>query len=301
MSRAAGSKLGMATALRRLAWVRFLSQADTVTTRRLLAKGMALFEELGDKHGIKDIHLIAGQIAVTEGDVATARELLEQCLGFVTEVGDRDGMAEVHAAAGRLATVRGEHATARALFEASLAFAREVSYQPDIAAALEGVAGAAAGQGEPLWATRLWAAAQAVREAFGVPLPPVYRAAYEAAVTDARAQLGEHSFARAWAEGRTMPLDDVLAAPESVRAAGPVPTHTPAKPAISAPPRPHGLTAREVEVLRLMAQGLTNAQIAEQLVLSPHTVNNHVRSILSKLGVPSRSGATRFAVEHQML
>jgi ATP/maltotriose-dependent transcriptional regulator MalT len=54
-------------------------------------------------------------------------------------------------------------------------------------------------------------------------------------------------------------------------------------------------------VLRLVAQGLTNAQIAERLTLSPHTVDNHVRSILSKPGGTSRSGATRFAFEQHLL
>ena len=63
---------------------------------------------------------------------------------------------------------------------------------------------------------------------------------------------------------------------------------------------PGGLTAREVEVLHLLAQGLTSAQIAEQLVLSLLTVNTHVRSIYSKLGVTSRSAATRYAIEHQL-
>ena len=62
-----------------------------------------------------------------------------------------------------------------------------------------------------------------------------------------------------------------------------------------------GLTARELEVLCLLAQGLTSAQIAEQLVLSLLTVNTHVRSIYSKLGVTSRSAATRWAIEHQLL
>src|SRR6266704_794878 len=64
---------------------------------------------------------------------------------------------------------------------------------------------------------------------------------------------------------------------------------------------PDGLTAREVEVLRLLAQGLTDAQIAEQLVLSLHTVHAHLRSIYSKLGVTSRSAATRYAFEHQLV
>jgi tetratricopeptide (TPR) repeat protein len=61
---------------------------------------------------------------------------------------------------------------------------------------------------------------------------------------------------------------------------------------------PDALTAREVEVLRLVAQGLTNAQIAAQLVLSPLTVNAHLRSIYSKLRVTSRAAATRYAIEH---
>ena len=66
-------------------------------------------------------------------------------------------------------------------------------------------------------------------------------------------------------------------------------------------PYPASLTAREVEVLRLLAQGLTSAQIAEQLVLSLLTVNTHVRSIYSKLGVTSRSAATRWAIEHKLV
>jgi DNA-binding NarL/FixJ family response regulator len=64
---------------------------------------------------------------------------------------------------------------------------------------------------------------------------------------------------------------------------------------------PDGLSARELEVLRLIAQGLTDAQIAEQLVLSLHTIHAHLRTIYSKLGVTSRSAATRYAFEHQLV
>ncbi|MFL5660923.1 MAG: response regulator transcription factor, partial [Ktedonobacteraceae bacterium] len=63
---------------------------------------------------------------------------------------------------------------------------------------------------------------------------------------------------------------------------------------------PAGLTAREVEVLRLLAAGLTDLQIAEKLILSPRTVHTHISSIYSKLGVTSRSSATRFALEHRL-
>jgi DNA-binding NarL/FixJ family response regulator len=54
-------------------------------------------------------------------------------------------------------------------------------------------------------------------------------------------------------------------------------------------------------VLRLVAQGLTNGQIARELALSPHTINVHLRTIYSKLDVPSRAAATRFAMEHHLL
>ena len=61
------------------------------------------------------------------------------------------------------------------------------------------------------------------------------------------------------------------------------------------------MTDREVEILRLVTQGLTYAQIAERLIISSHTVNAHLRTIYGKLGVNSRSAATRFAVEHRLV
>ena len=61
---------------------------------------------------------------------------------------------------------------------------------------------------------------------------------------------------------------------------------------------PAGLSAREADVLRLVAVGLSNAEVAERLYLSPRTVDTHLRSIYNKLGVSTRSAATRFAVEH---
>ena len=61
-----------------------------------------------------------------------------------------------------------------------------------------------------------------------------------------------------------------------------------------------GLTVREVEVLKLVAAGLMNRQIAERLAVSTRTVDAHLRSIYAKLGVKSRSSATRFAVDHHL-
>ena len=61
------------------------------------------------------------------------------------------------------------------------------------------------------------------------------------------------------------------------------------------------LTAREAEVLRLVAQGLSNAEVGERLFLSPRTVGQHLRSIYNKLGVDNRTAATRLATQHGLV
>lgn len=64
---------------------------------------------------------------------------------------------------------------------------------------------------------------------------------------------------------------------------------------------PHGLSARELEVLRLVAAGQTNKSIAAKLVLSDRTVERHVSNIFAKLNVSSRAAATAFAYERKIL
>ena len=64
---------------------------------------------------------------------------------------------------------------------------------------------------------------------------------------------------------------------------------------------PAGLTAREVEVLRLLARGLSNKQIATRLVITPKTVGNHVEHIYAKIGASTRTGASLFAMQHGLL
>ena len=66
------------------------------------------------------------------------------------------------------------------------------------------------------------------------------------------------------------------------------------------PAYPDGLTAREIEVLQLLARGWSDAQIADYLVISKRTVHRHTSSIYSKIGVSSRSAATRYALEKRL-
>jgi DNA-binding NarL/FixJ family response regulator len=154
-----------------------------------------------------------------------------------------------------------------------------------------------------LWAARLMGAAAHVREAIGSPMPPVHRAAYEHALAQAQRRMNEQTFRRAWEEGGSMTPEQALATrpaegSPSVQATPPSPTAA----SFKHPARhPEGLTPRELEVLRLLAGGLTNHQIAERLVVSLPTVKTHVAAIFNKLGVNSRSAATRYAVEHHLV
>jgi DNA-binding CsgD family transcriptional regulator len=155
---------------------------------------------------------------------------------------------------------------------------------------------------------------------------------YNRAVETVRTQLGEQQFLEAWNEGHLMSLDQFLLSPAS--SLSPVPSSTEAPSSgkaqfpvgtpntvempntvgapFTSPPTPTGqkaaspksldaLTPRELEVLRLLAQGMTSAQIAQQLTITLLTVNSHVRSIYSKLGIASRSAATRYALEQHIV
>ena len=161
------------------------------------------------------------------------------------------------------------------------------------AACLVGLGEVVAAQQKLAWAAQLWGAAEALRDAPGMPIPPVEGADYERSLSAARVHLGERAFAAAWSQGRAMTPQQALEA----RGQKPISRSTATAPS---PTYPDGLTAREVEVLRLVAGGLTDLQIAEKLVLSPSTVHAHISSIYNKLGVTSRSAATRYAIEHHL-
>jgi ATP/maltotriose-dependent transcriptional regulator MalT len=228
--------------------------------------------------------------------------LLEESLTIGKQTGVET--ASVYAGLGlaRLCALQGDAATARRLYQEGLSLLVEFNvYKEDIAASLEGIAALEAGGGMPRHAARLWGAAHALREAIGAPMYPVYRAGYEQAIAQIRAQLGEQAFHAAWAEGQLLTPEQALAALELEMTPTAQPTRAAAFPPQQPPLSPFGLTAREVEVLRLLTQGLTDAQIADQLVISVRTVNHHTTSLYSKLSVSSRAAATHYAIEHHLL
>jgi predicted ATPase/DNA-binding CsgD family transcriptional regulator len=301
--RKAGNELMVGGTLVRSALYLFWSASvDVATVRQRLQQGQALISRAGDRTWIAHSSVVAALIALSEGETARSYDLAQESLAIYREMDDKWYIAALLHIFGLVEEQRSDLRAARSRYVESLALAQELGEKWLIPFNLEGLAGVLATQGQLRWAAQLWGAAEALREGTAFPLPPVVRPIYEQAVATARVQLGEPAFAGAWQEGRTMTPEQALAAQGPATSPPPTPTESLPTPLTkTSPTSPAGLTAREVEVLRLVAQGLSDAQVAEQLVISPRTVNWHLTSIYSKIHVSSRSAATRYAIEHNLL
>jgi predicted ATPase/DNA-binding CsgD family transcriptional regulator len=292
--RQAGNELWVGITLVQSAFWLWLTLGDLTTMRQRLQQGQALITKVGHRHWSAHSSWVAALIALSEQETARADDLAQESLAVFREIGDRWWLAWTLHVLGRVERQRGDLKAARSRYRESLALTQQLGEKWITPFPLEGLAGVVATQGDLRWAAQLWGAAEALREAMAFPLLPADRAGYEQAVHSARAQLGASAFAAAWAEGRAMTPGQALAAQEPA-----VPRSAPT--VKTSPTYPAGLTAREVEILRLVAQGLTYGQVAETLVISPRTVNWHLTTIYSKLQVSSRSAATRYAIEHHLI
>ncbi|HLZ60541.1 MAG TPA: tetratricopeptide repeat protein [Ktedonosporobacter sp.] len=277
-----------------------LFQGNIVKAQRLFEESLALSREMNDKRGSAYSLVMLGYVAYFQGQQSHMYALMQEALAFHKATGDRRGLAEALHGLGWATLARGDAVAAQDLFEESLVILRALDRKWFLTLALDGLAAAVAMQGQAAWGAKLWGAAEALREGIGATVSPVIQAPYEPFLMAARAQLSEQEFAAGWAAGRalvvdTVPSEALFSAPESVmKAALP-------RVSVGVVKYPAGLTAREVEVLRWVTLGLTDIQVAEKLVISPRTVSTHLTSIYNKLGVSSRSAATRFAMEHHLV
>jgi len=291
--RETGDKQGAALVLSSLGLTLFY-QGNQKRAWSLFEESLALFKELGDLRGIAAVLTNQGMLRLEQHDYERAARLCEESLVLRRTVGDKGGSAHTLTILGREAFSQSNYQQAYGYYKESLAL-REVAEEKDgVAEALEGLAGIDAAHGEGGLAARLLGAAEMLREATGIALSPIDHAFNERTRATIQAQLGMGAFTSARDEGRHSTLEQALALTRVV----------PFPPGSTSPeplPSLHGLTAREVEVLRLVAQGLSDSGVAERLVISPRTVQGHVRSIFNKLSVNSRSTATRYAIEHRLV
>lgn len=296
LMRETNNQEGIAWALVLLGQVVF-RQGDIVRARMLAEEGLVHFKAISNREGIARSLILLGQLLQQQGDISGAYAQFAASLAIFRELGSRRFVAQSLIFLARAAVLQNELPEARALYEECLTLLADMDAKSSIASCLEELGCVIAKQGDFVWATRLWGAAETLYEAIHTTPQRLKQADYEQIVSVARKQLGQKAFAAAWAEGRAMTPWEVLSSRGWTRMA----SDGHGGPMQPAPMYPAGLSGREVEVLRLVAKGYTNAGIAEQLVISPRTVNAHLRSIYNKLEVTSRIAATRYAMDHRLV
>jgi predicted ATPase/class 3 adenylate cyclase/DNA-binding CsgD family transcriptional regulator len=265
-------------------------------------EGLELWRKLGNNGGIAEALNLLGEVAQLQGAYRQAIAFYSESLALLRGIGSKRVIAGVLHNLGKVAQYDNDHEQAAALYRESLALNSEIEYKPGIADCLVGLAAVAAANGSAERAAQLLGAAEPHLDSMRGYMPLTDRGNYTHTLAEVRAQLDPAAFAAAFAQGHALQLGQAIMyaqdQPRLHEQGTPMP-----QPAASAAPAayPAGLTEREVAVLRLVAQGLTDAQVAERLVISRRTVNGHLRSIYGKLGVSSRTAAVHFAVTHQLV
>ena len=302
-SRKVDDKAEIANALMFLA-LTMDSLDDPARAKEIYEEGIVLCREAGHIYRLTHFLMNLGYSLLLEGEYERGATLSEEAAALCREHGYKGRCQDALDNLGWAALLQEQHERGRSYFEESLAISKELGDKLTPSSSLEGMACLSAAEGEASRAARLFGAAQALLEAVGAvafeptPEEEAWREPYLGA---ARSQLGEAAWGETLARGRAMTLQEAieyaLSEEEPSATAAPSSTTSQTSPS-SAPERPGGLTSREVEVLGLVATGMTNAQVAQRLFLSTRTVETHLTSIYHKLGVTSRSAATRFALEH---
>jgi DNA-binding CsgD family transcriptional regulator len=273
----------------------------------LCHESLALYRAVGDQRGTAMLLHNLGDLAYEQGDHHHAEQLFEESLALERDIGDTWLVARTIGSLGAVVLAQGRYAAATTALTEGLAIVQLLGDKLGLAQVLTGFAQLASRQNQPERAVRLFAAADALLQVAGARFVGGDKAELNRDSDVTRGQLNPATWAAAWAGGQTTSLEETIAfaleAPTTAEPAcepGQGNTTPPASLARAARRDPDALTAREVEVLRLVAAGLTDAEIATHLVLSPRTVQVHLRSIYSKLGFTTRSAATRYAIEHQL-
>jgi predicted ATPase/DNA-binding CsgD family transcriptional regulator len=286
-------KLGTAYALSNAGYVA-LGRGRYQQAIAVIEEAVDLFLEEGEKWGAA---IEFGFLAVAwrnQGDHERTKRLAERGLAISREIGERQATTSALYTLAILAQTEGKHERARDLLREGLKLSAELGNEADVAHCLERLASMYGAEGKILRAARLWGAEEMLLEkledAVYTYVPD--RSLHRSQVSAARSQLDEAAWTAAWTEGRVMSLEQAVE-----YALEQEPTPDPAAPKTYLA----GLSAREADVLRLVATGLTNAEVAKKLFLSSRTVDWHLSSIYRKLGLHSRAGASRFASEHGLL
>jgi predicted ATPase/DNA-binding CsgD family transcriptional regulator len=288
-SRAANLPGEIAQALISLGNVAF-DRGDWTSAEAHYQQTLELRRQIADARGAAmALHNMA-EVARRRGDHALVEHYAAESLDLFRRVGDTWGIALALSDFASVARARGELWRVPEYYAESLPLLLQLGDQWSIAECLEVLAGLAAELRAFDRSVRLLGAADALRQRIRSTIAEHDRILHDALLAQLRSHLTEAQFVAAWAEGQRLSLPravDYAMQPVARPAAG-------GRTSSSGP-----LTAREYEVASLVAEGLTNRQIAERLVIAASTAERHVANILDKLDMSSRAQLAVWLVEHQ--
>ena len=266
------------------------ARADFAGAAAAYEEGLTLDRAAGTAYRLQYWLAMLGSVAAERGDLDRAAALGAEALALTRQRGDLWGNEQALRSLLRVARRRGDHEQALALIREHLAILNELGSRGRMADCLEHLAWVARVRGQPVRAAGLLGAAGALRDALGMPVPLRLRSEQASEVAAVRAAIGDAAFAAAWAAGRA-------ADPQAV-AAGALGDAAPPAAAGTAARRPPAdpLTRRERQVAALVACGLTNREIARELVITEGTVGVHVEHILAKLELRSRTQVAAWVI-----
>ena len=284
LSRNADDKFGIADSLLMLGST-VGSLDNRKRERQLHEEGIALSRELGYVSTLGTLLFSEGYRLLLEGDHEQGASLMEEAAALFRERRYKGGLQYALDNLGWAALLKGDHEQARSYYEESLVLCKELGDKIVASESLEGLACIAGAEGEGLRVASLFGAAEVLREAVAFQHTPEEDALRQPYLATAHMLLGKASWEEAWAEGRAMSMEQAIDYALSEQKPVTVPSPESEQPSSDEPP---SLTHREREVAILVGRGLTNRQIASELVLSEHTVHHHVTNILKKLNLSSR-------------
>ena len=263
---------------------------DPAAAARDTAEALRLSRQAGDRLQVGSTLGNLGYYELSAGDLDAARRHLAESVDIFRALNHRDGIVYQTFNLGLAEYLGGSPAAAEALFTESLDLARRMGMRSAIAYALLGLALAGRGGAGPGWAARLHGAADQALADLGRAVEPLEGRLADLDRQRLRAAMGAAAFEAEYAAGRTLDLAQVVAALGRKGAA------TEQAPVAVSGETVMVLTPRELDVLKLIAQGLSNPDIARRLVLSEHTVHRHLANILRKLNLSSRAAAAAWGV-----
>ena len=265
-----------------------LTDEDTAAAEARYRESLALCERIGDDTGVATASNDLGELARAAGAFDDAQAHYGRALDLWRAMGDMTGVARGAHNLAQTARDIGDLPRAADLLRESLAASANVGDVHSRASTLPALVAVAAQRDPGIGAATLYGAADAEMAA-EVVLDPIDAEPFARAQDLLRGRLGEQRLREAQARGRGLGPEETNLLVERLLSGD------------DAAPADGILSPREREVVRFLAAGMTNAEIAERLVLSEHTVHRHVANILVKLGARSRAAAAVTAAERGLL